>query len=392
MSAERWRKGLLGLTARRRAFQLLAFAMALSLSEGVFHMACPMGGAATLGRLIEQGLFVPKTGALNLYILGVVALSAIAFGPVFCGWLCPLGAVQDWTRGIARRLGLKRGARVPRSLDKILSLGRFAVLGLILYGTQRSLSLVFSQYDPYYALMHFWAGEAAPAALAVLGTVLIAAVFGERPWCRWLCPLGGILGLLGKLRFWKPRRDAARCVGCKLCARPCPVGLDPSAQDKMNEASCVSCGLCVDACPKPGALRMGPRHLPELAAALLLAAFIALPLLVGAGHRPQAPRVAQAPAALESGGDAWAELAEGIGSRMSLAELLEGGAARGISESAIFGILGLAEDVDRETKLRDLEDEYPDLSLGGIKERLRMSAEADREDAPGLAGPDASIP
>jgi len=274
--------------------QAAAFAALLTVPAGIFHMLCPFGGIETLTRVIAQGLYVPKTGLANLILLGAVLLSALIAGPVFCGWLCPLGSFQDWVRALSVKLGL-RALKVPAKAERVLSLGRYLVLGLIVWATAQSFNLVFMKMDPYYALLHFWTGEVAPAALAVLAVVLVASVFIARPWCRWLCPMGALLTLLGRFSLIKIKRPAA-CSGCRSCAKACPVGLDLSKEEATSDPRCIRCGDCVAACPprvRGHALESGrafdrnssrhPRLAQILVAAALLAAFAAVPALVGKG-------------------------------------------------------------------------------------------------------------
>jgi polyferredoxin len=209
------------LDAARPCVQAAVLAALIALPAGMFHLPCPLGGVETLTRLVLQGRYVPKTGPGNLIALGAILVSALLAGPVFCSWICPLGAVQDWMRKLAAKLGL-RTVRIPERLDRAASLLRFVVLGLILWATARSFNLVFMRVDPYYALLHFWTGEVAPAALVILALVLAASIIVARPWCRWLCPMGGILSLLGRLRLVKARKPASSCAACASCSPACP--------------------------------------------------------------------------------------------------------------------------------------------------------------------------
>jgi len=365
----------------RYGIQLAVLVMAVLLPAGIFHLLCPFGGFETLGRFIEQGNFIAKTGLLNLILLGLVLLSALVAGPVFCGWLCPLGAVQEWINKLSltirRRLGLAQGMlRINARLDTALSFLRFVILGLIIFKTTEMLSLVFMNADPYYALLNFLTGDVAPMALLILGTVIVASAFVERPWCRWFCPLGGVLSVLGKFSPFKIRRKAAACISCNLCNKACPVGLKPAAIPVVNDQRCIHCGVCSAACPRPQALK--PRWLYVAVALVLLAGFIVLPLLFGAntsatnfGDRahqqhstPAATADASHTAAGNGSGDsgnATMRPAINITGSMTLAQLGES------LETNPFDLLGIPADTAGTTKLRDLEDSFPDKTLPWIR-------------------------
>ena len=140
------------------------------------HAICPFGGVETIYQLLTTGQYIQKIHASALVLMGIVFTLTILFGPVFCGWICPLGSFQEWIGKLGKRLLGKRYNRlVPKKLDNILRYLRYVVLGLVLYNTAVSGMLLFTNVDPYYALFHFWTGDTAVAALVVL----------ESPW---YCP------------------------------------------------------------------------------------------------------------------------------------------------------------------------------------------------------------
>jgi len=82
----------------------------------------------------------------------------------------------------------------------------------------------------------------------------------ERFWCRYLCPLGGVISILGNLSLLRIRRDAVDCKGCAVCNAPCPVKIDVAKASPAVRADCIGCLACVEACPRPGTLSvtLGP--------------------------------------------------------------------------------------------------------------------------------------
>jgi polyferredoxin len=134
------------------------------------------------------------------------------------------------------------------------------MLALILYQTMVNVKLWFADIDPYRALFGLdWLFEFNPtvAGLSYLVTivVLVTSLFVERAWCRYACPLGGAISLVGKFSLLRIRRSESGCKGCALCSRPCPVKL-PVATAKTVSSDCIGCLACVDACPRPGALEV----------------------------------------------------------------------------------------------------------------------------------------
>ncbi len=224
------------------------------LPEVSLHAICPFGGVVTLYNLAALGRYVQKIHASAVVLMTLVFALAILLGPVFCGWVCPLGSIQEWIGKIGRKLLGKRYNRVllPRT-DRVLRYARYLVLVWVVYVTARSGSLIFSDFDPYYALFHFWTGEVAPTALVILGLTLAGSLLTERPWCKYACPYGALLGLFNKIRLFKVRRRPASCINCKLCDRACPMNISVSTDTNITDHQCISCYACTseNACPVP---------------------------------------------------------------------------------------------------------------------------------------------
>jgi len=224
---------------------------------------CPFGGMESLYAFLSSGTWLRRVAPSALILLVIVAVVTLLLGRVFCGWICPLGTIGEWTAKISRRLGI-RPRELPEPLDRPLRFPKYAVLAVIIVFTWKLGTLAWRPYDPWAAWMHLSAGlEAmaeAPWSFAVLfGTVIGASLFIERFWCRYLCPLGALLAPLQNLSLFKVRRSEEHCIHCHLCSKSCPVRLDPESTDVTSSAECLACGRCVEACPREKALFFGTR-------------------------------------------------------------------------------------------------------------------------------------
>jgi ferredoxin len=226
---------------------------------------CPFGGFETLYRwLVSSGLYVQKTHQSNLVLAAGLIAGVILAGGAFCGWVCPFGALQDllnWTR---KKLRLPK-VEIPARLDRILTYGRYVTLAGILYATIATVKLWFADYDPYRTIFGLgWVFEFNLAEHWPAYTVALAIIAGslliERFWCRYLCPLGGAISLLGNLSLLRIRRQEVDCKGCAVCNAPCPVKIDVAQADPVVSAECIGCLECVEVCPRSGALdvTLGP--------------------------------------------------------------------------------------------------------------------------------------
>lgn len=239
-------------------------------STASLHAVCPFGGVVTLYQLLGLGTFVKKIHPSSVVLMVVVFSSAILMGPLFCGWICPFGTFQEWIGKIGKKLFKKKYNRfIPYKYDTYLRWLRYAVLAWVLYMTAVTGKLIFQDYDPYYTLFQFWTGEVAVTGFIVLGLVILLSLFVERPFCKYACPYGAVLGIFNLFRIIPLRRNNASCINCKACDRVCPMNIPVSTSSIIRNHQCISCYECTDtdgACPVDNTLAFQTSKYKEEAA------------------------------------------------------------------------------------------------------------------------------
>ncbi|MFM8319796.1 MAG: 4Fe-4S binding protein [Chloroflexota bacterium] len=222
------------------------------LSSASLHAVCPFGGVVSLYQFAAVGTFVQKIHSSSFALMAIGFVLAVLFGPVFCGWVCPLGTIQEWVSGFGRKYFKKRFNRfVPPRLDQALRYLRYGMLAWVLYMTAVTGKLIFQEYDPYFALFNFWSSEVSLIGLGVLAATLGLSFFVERPWCKYACPYGAVLGLSNLFRVFAIRRNAATCKADGACSILCPMNIAVDTKTVVRDHQCISCLECTSeaVCP-----------------------------------------------------------------------------------------------------------------------------------------------
>jgi polyferredoxin len=192
----------------------------------------------------------------------IAFLLAIMFGPVFCGWVCPLGTIQEFVSGFGRKHFRKRFNHfIPAVIDRPLRYLRYVVLAWVLYMTAVTGKLIFSEYDPYFALFNFWTSEVSVIGLGILGITLAGSFFIERPWCKYACPYGAVLGITNLIRIFSIRRNQSTCKADGACSILCPMNIPVDSKTIVRDHQCISCLECTSeaVCPVKATVQFSTR-------------------------------------------------------------------------------------------------------------------------------------
>ncbi|MEI4486658.1 4Fe-4S binding protein [Frigidibacter sp. MR17.14] len=198
--------------------------------------------AAAGGGGLEVLLYDP----FSLVIWAVTIAGFVIWGRgLFCGWLCPFGAMQEFTSHLGRRMGLRQWE--PSALwDRRLKWGKYVALaGLVAVAfLAPARAEKVAEIEPFKtAVTTLFRREWYYVAYAVFWLALSAVTF--KGFCRYLCPLGAVMALgdLLRLRRWIPRR--VECgTPCQLCRVRCRYGAI-GRSGKIDYAECFACLDCV---------------------------------------------------------------------------------------------------------------------------------------------------
>jgi polyferredoxin len=191
---------------------------------------------------------------------------ALLLRKAFCAWICPVGFLSELLARFGR-WSFGRNFRIWKWLDVPLRSLKYLLLAFFL-GAVLSMSAgqlqAFIQ-SPYNKVADVKMGlfflELGKTGTIVLGTLLLASVFVQGAWCRYLCPYGALLGLFSWFSPTRVTRNPDRCVSCGLCDKACMARLPVSRKEGVKSPECTGCLDCVAVCPVANALEIrAPRR------------------------------------------------------------------------------------------------------------------------------------
>ena len=214
------------LALKKRSRQGLVWMSVFSLAYFGFYRhgcICAVGSVQNVSlALFNQGYSIPLSALL---FFTIPLLFALAYGRVFCAGVCPLGAIQELT-GI-------RPVKLPKAVEVILASVPFIYLGIAILFASTNSQFIICRYDPFVGIFRL----DAPYTMIIFGVLLLlAGIFVNRPYCRFLCPYGVLLNIFSRFAGRHLTITPAECTNCRLCEEVCPYdAIIPSDTEQKRE-------------------------------------------------------------------------------------------------------------------------------------------------------------
>lgn len=223
----------------------------------------PISALISLKYWVETGI-INTIHPSGLFILLAIIGVSFLVKKAFCSWLCPVGTLSESLWMLGQKL-FKRNWTLPRWLDYPLRSLKYLLLFFFSWSIAQMdvgalAGFIHSPYNKVADIkMYLFFAEITRTALYTIGILMLLSVFVKNLWCRYLCPYGALLGIVGWLSPLKITRNASTCIDCSLCTKACPSNIKVHKATRVWSDECMSCMACVQVCPVKETLEMRAR-------------------------------------------------------------------------------------------------------------------------------------
>jgi len=328
------------------------------------HALCPFGGLESLYSFFGSGTFIAKVFSGTMILFAITLVLAIVFRRSFCGILCPFGALQEFFAKLGKKIFGKR-LEMPKNIDRPLRFLKYIVLFITVFYAWKTAGLWMTPYDPWSTYAHIsegfgalWAESA--VGLIILVITIVGSMVYDRFFCKYLCPMGALYGIFGKLSPYRVVRNKDKCIDCGICTKNCPVNIDVQHAEEVKSAECINCQTCVLNCPKAGALEMkfAKKSVNPFVAIVLVLALFFVPIFISQafGVYKLLPEKLKASETLNI---------QEIKGYMTIMEIAE---QSKMDVKEVYRALGIPERVPKETKMKEIKNIAPEYDFDKVKE------------------------
>lgn len=176
-----------------------------------------------------------------IIMAAAMILFTILGNKIFCGWICPLGCLQEVIFKVS--VFIKK-FKFPFTITNSIRFSLFVIFLIVVFSFRINIYNFFNPFELFH-----WQPYAYD--LFVISVVILSSLFYYRPFCQFLCPAGLITWPFEHLSFFKIHKNNNRCTSCNKCIKESPcTAINSIMQDHKIIPDCYACGKCIESCPE----------------------------------------------------------------------------------------------------------------------------------------------
>jgi len=189
----------------------------------------------------------------QIFVAVVIFPITIYFGRFFCGWFCAFGSFNDFLYMISSKV-FRTKFKITKRLDVGLKYFKYVVLVFVICVIWTKGNTLFDSTSPWdaFALITDFPSVISDyfIGFVLLGLITVGAIYIERFFCRYLCPLGAFFAITSKLRRIKVVKPTEKCGKCRVCTNNCAMGINLYKTEQVSSGECINCFKCIEVCPR----------------------------------------------------------------------------------------------------------------------------------------------
>ena len=219
----------------------------------------PISALVSLKHLLYTGT-INRIHPSGLVLFLMIIFTAVFAKKGFCSWVCPVGTLSEYLYG-SHTLLFQKQFQMPVFPDFLLRALKYLIAGFFIYqifykmpinGIEQFIQSPYNRFADINMLKFFT--QMSTTAFIVLMSLFVLSILFRHFWCRYLCPYGALLGLVGLLSLGKINRNPSHCTGCGKCEKKCPGMIAIRQKTIVHSLECSACLTCIESCPEKGAL------------------------------------------------------------------------------------------------------------------------------------------
>lgn len=182
--------------------------------------------------------FVPPA---MIIMVGAMILFTVIGNKVFCGWICPLGCLQEVFFNLSK---ITKKIKFPFLIANAIRFSLLAIFLIFVFSFKVNIYNLFNPFELFHWHLNGY-------IIIVLSIVILASLFFYRPFCQFICPAGFITWLFEYTSLFKIHKNEETCTHCNICIKKSPCSaIDSIINNHKIIPDCFACGKCIESCPE----------------------------------------------------------------------------------------------------------------------------------------------